>query len=742
MITDIIQTSNNALSNGGNLPLIKSSAAEDNPDSGIEFHVGMCFKLHGKSYRCINVTPVYLTLCEMDCTRLNIIRLSIRSVLRHILNNEAEIIAAEPSVLDVREINEKFRDEFCYRRKVINRIVNEYGPDFFDLNGRNPKPVLKEILDEKRISRKPLHRLLLRYLQSGMTDRALADRRWIRYIDQKCCRNENKEEIAPKSKMELNFNWGIDYFKDKKGKASITDAYLQMSWKFYSRIYVDGEKIRQKLLPKNERPTYKQFLYYFNKNVSKKEMEIIKTSHTEYRNNERILSGSSETGVYGCYDMLEMDACEVDLSLITENNQTVGRPIIYVLVDVATRAVVAATASFENNSINGLMSCLCNLNENKKELLAKHGIEEFDPRAWLTGYKPRSIRMDNGADFKSKIVGDVLRSFGIERILVSPGTGSLKGVVERSFRDFQEKISPSTADCGQISSSYGSNHHRKAMLTIDEFRAMLYNWVLCHNTIVNEGIDLSSDMIRAEIPPVPCEVMEYLLKAKSPLRFPSGDEFRMKILSKGTANINRNGIVFHKLRYFPKYNQEMLDLIEERRVSNEKKLNILYDPLCIDKLYYVLDGHLIAIPLNEQADRQSSLLGMTLNEVDALFDKKKAITAKARERTEQNRAKMMAQNDEIVEKANQNKYADPKNMRANRAVEKQRISRDDALSKRFSPGAETQTEPPALPAAVKAIPKPVESVEIKEPQIQPKRKLTREEKIAKIGELANGYYKE
>ena len=706
----------------------------------IEFCIGMSIKIFGKKYRCLNVTPVYLTLCEMECTRLNIFYPSLNSIQRYLVSGDAEKILENPIILDTRDISEEFRDELEYRRDVINRIVNEYGPDFFDLNGKSPKPLLNEILNEKRISRKPLHRLLLRYLQSGMSDYALVDKRWTRYIIKPVQNGANTENVPQKSKMQIHFDWGINYLKEKKGKASIYDGYLKLSWEFYSETVVEDGKVKQRLLPKNNRPTYKQFLYYFNKNVSQKEKEIIKTSQTEYRNNKRLLKGSSETGVYGAYDMLEMDACEVPLSLIDLRNNTVGRPIIYVLIDVATRAIVAATASFENNSIKGLMNCLCNLNEDKRTLLINHGIEDFDSRAWLTGYKPRAIRMDNGSDFRSNYVGDVFKSFGIERILVSPGSGSLKGVIERSFRDYREKISPSTVNCGLISADYGSKHHKEAMLTINEFKTMLYRWVLCHNTIIDQGIDLSRDMIREEIPPVPCEVMEYLFKAKTPLRFPSGDEFLMKILARGTAKIKREGFIFNKLKYFPKNNPKLIDLIEECRASGTETLNISYDPLCIDNIFYVMDGQLVQIPLNDQADRQNSYLGMTFAEIDQMFEKKKKIIKTEIEKTEQARAQMLSENDLTVENAAQTKYANTKNMRENRSAEKQRVNRNAALSKRFSSDVETQPERPALPEKTKQLPAAPNESDIKK-QAEKKKKLTREEKLKKIGDL-DGFIKE
>ena len=702
----------------------------------IEFRTGMCLEIQGKKYRCLNVTPSYLILCEMDCTRLNLTFISPTSAQRYLLNGTGQIIQDFIPVLDIMSIKEKFQNEFYYRRDVMTRIVNHYGPDFLDLNGKKPKPFLEEILSTEKITRKLLHKLLIRYLQSGMADYALVDKRWVRYFNRN---NDKDEKPKPKSDMHIHFDWGIDYIKSKKGKASVMDAYLKMSWEFYSQTISDDKKIKRVLLPADQRPTYKQFLYYYNKVVSAKEKEIIKTSQAEYRNNKRLFTGSSSTGVYGAYDMLEMDACEIDLALVNEHNNTVGSPVVYVLIDVATRALTAVSASFENNSVTGFMSCLCNLNEDKRTLLVSHGIDDYDPKAWLTGYRPRAIRMDNGADFRSNRVGEVLRSFGIERVLVSPRSGSLKGVVERSFRDFQEKIRPSTADFGYRSKGYGSDHNREATLTMHDFKAMLYNWVLCHNTIVNEGLELSRDMIRQKIAPIPCEVMDYMINAKKPLRFPVGDEFLTKILSKGTANITRSGIEFHKLIYFPENDQSLIDMIERLCVMDNSSIHILYDEQCIDRVFYVSSGRLTEIPLNLKSGLQYTYAGMTFKEVDDMFEDMKEIMEQSKERTQQARAKLLAKNDSIVEKAIQEKYANSKDIRKNRAEEKQRINKKDALSKRFRSEGAKQPETPALPEPIKSL---SDSVTKTETTNKPNKKLTLEEKIKRIGELANEFYED
>ena len=98
---------------------------------------------------------------------------------------------------------------------------------------------------------------------------------------------------------------------------------------------VDGQPTIN-LLPITERPTFNQFYNYVRNNLTNQEKDLIKTSAREQRNDKRLITSDSLFGVQGPGDMVEIDACEADVSLVSmlDNNQTVGRPIVYFMVDV------------------------------------------------------------------------------------------------------------------------------------------------------------------------------------------------------------------------------------------------------------------------------------------------------------------------------------------------------------------------------------------------------------------------
>lgn len=67
--------------------------------------------------------------------------------------------------------------------------------------------------------------------------------------------------------------------------------------------------------------------------------------------------------------MVEIDACEADVSLVSEldPDQAIGRPIVYFMIDVYSRIILAVSVAFDNNSILGITNLFLNLADDKQE---------------------------------------------------------------------------------------------------------------------------------------------------------------------------------------------------------------------------------------------------------------------------------------------------------------------------------------------------------------------------------------
>ena len=127
----------------------------------------------------------------------------------------------------------------------------------------------------------------------------------------------------------------------------------------------------------------------------------------EYRNDNRLITSDIMQGVYGPGDMVEIDACEADVSLVStiDKNRTVGRPVVYFMIDIYTRTILAVSVAFDNNSILGVTNLFINLADDKHEYCQKYGLNFDDEKLWPSNIIPKRLRVDRGAEFKSKEFG-------------------------------------------------------------------------------------------------------------------------------------------------------------------------------------------------------------------------------------------------------------------------------------------------------------------------------------------------
>ena len=548
--------------------------------------------------------------------------------------------------------------------------------------------------------------MVIKYVQSGLRDFSLLSYkrentgRQTRYSSVKLGRSSNDEELGVPSTPELHrqFDDAIEFYKNKKECSSWQDAYDYLIKKYYEKKATDknGRKTKTEIYPQ---PTLKQLTYYARKQMTGKDIEIVKTSEMEYRNDSRVLTASSETGVYAPFGLVEVDAVEFDVSLVDVDHYylTVGRPIIYLMKDVLTRMIVAASIGFDNNAVVACVSCFANLAEDKVKLFRQYDIIVDNPNYWLTGYKPMKVRFDNGSDFVSKHIRGVCRELNIQIDTVPPGTGSYKGVIERSFHDAHDKLNKHFVNYGHIYD--GKPYHAQASLTIHEFIRMFFLYIIEYNTTLNTGISLTPDMTRKGVLPIPAVTMQYFLGMSSPQPMPKGDELLQKLLHHGTAKLSRNGLTFEHLNYL---NMEDEDLVESMQKAGTKRLSfpILYDPRSINMIYYVKDDVLTRARLNVNYKQQRTYLGMTFKEAEHLYEDQKELTKKAKKISGVTRRDIdeeMEATAEIAKKRKKGVKSSTKNMRENREVAKQKRSKELALEGRIGPEADVTQEQQSVP---------------------------------------------
>ncbi len=416
----------------------------------------------------------------------------------------------------------------------------------------------------------------------------------------------------------------------------------------------------------------------------------------------------TQFGVYGPGDLVEIDACEVDVSLVDIYNidNTVARPILYCMIDVATRMILAISVAFENNSILGVTNLLLNLSDDKVEYCKKFGIE-LDPSLWKSNIIPRRIRFDRGAECKSNQLEHILNRLNIERELVSGGTGSLKGNIEQSFHQMHMAQNYLLEDKGLIEKRHDSKHHKEACLTIQEYTKIAINFVLAHNQMAIKNYKSTKDMIVNGIPPIPIKLWDYMSeKSGLPRQITTRNinQFRFDLLQEYEAKVSREGIHFVGGHLYYNEEDEKLKEMMYEAGDTKKKFNVRYDPRNMNYLYYLQDNKLMIASLNMKKSINDGFDNLTFIEMRNLDLKNKQIINAALIDNDMVRRSRDSANKAIIDNALDSRpkiKANDKNLRTNRETAKQDYRYDNNVASRF--GLETDISLPRIDDELDAV---------------------------------------
>ena len=575
-------------------------------------------------------------------------------------------------------------DENYLKKQALMRfIMQEYGPLYEKLYGKTTKTNLKKTMEDLGIQRDAAWRAIRRFLQSGLDMAAIVDGRSLRSGKRNPYKYSKKtghptmnalgKGVPLTDEIRTYFDEAIKDFLIGRAKTK-KDAYMTMIEKHFINEEEIPTGIRVSVLPDNLRPTLKQFLNYTRVRVPQEEIDKAKTSAREQRNNKRLLLSDNLQGVMGPGDLWEVDECEIDLSLVSVENPsvTVGRPIVYVMIDVYTRMIVAYSVAFDNNSVLGITNCFLNLLDDKQELCNRFGIQ-IGADEWPSKILPLRLRSDYGAEYISHAMDTVCCKLGVAKELVSPATGSLKGQVEQVFHQIHAAQNSLLEGKGLIEKRHDSNHHQEAALNIQEFEAVLLTYIVGHNRKYMEKYPLTKDMRQQNVEPCPIDLWKYGVSLNgSPRPITNEVMFRHSLLLPVKASVGRAGITFKGLFYINLQDEALLRDMYLASTHGKKKLeSACIDPRNISHLYYIREGKLMTASLNYKKTGMKEYEGMTLSEYNALHNKKKDDDAIGRETNLQMDIAIRDRQAKIVSEA-QKRHLSPstENLRANRAAEK------------------------------------------------------------------------
>lgn len=670
------------------------------------------FPAQNSEYRILCNLSDMVSVCQMNVPTLEIMAFGTDDIADRVEKGTMEIVHDQPPVLDFSKFSESEIEKFKLRKQLMDDLEREYGPTFFDLSSKKPKPIIDKYLSMRDaeghayFSRTNIWRIIRLYLQSGKQDYALIDQR--KFSSHESCdwkttpgkkaEDGNVAKLLTEEDFE-NFEKYMNRYLRSEVSTQM-NAYLNMVSDCYSvrakSLDSNGNVIYKKIFkPADQTPTYRQFNWYVRTHTTKKKREEAKMTKRVVRNNARVFTGTVMDDVKGPGYMCEVDAQEMDIALVSEEYSEipVGRPILYIIIDVMSEMILGVSLAMDNNSVVGLTNVLLNLVEDKTALFKTYCNTEIQfaegmtmDDVWPTGYRPSILKFDNGSDFISYDISRILKELNIVPRILPAATGSLKPLVEQFFSGIKKDLDDLLEHKGLIRNVYGSKHHEEACLTYSDAMAIVLNHVVAHNCHVIQSYVKSADMKRKKIQASPVNLWKYGMDTmKQPVKFSSRDQVIYSIMQpEKSVSLNNQGIHFQGLVYFNASDsalQEMAFDTGRKRIRFEARS----DPRDMGHLYYLRDGKLMCASVPERDFRMKSFIGVSRKQ----FDELNRIDRETRKQGDiLNREVRIAKRDKnkaIIDAAAKEHpgMKDASGIRENRAEEKAMISAAHSVAERF-----------------------------------------------------------
>lgn len=164
------------------------------------------------------------------------------------------------------------------------------------------------------------------------------------------------------------------------------------------------------LLPKGEIPSIRQFRYWYSKSRNLKEEVEKRKGETGFALTGRAVTGKNDHGMMGPGSQYQVDATVADIYLVSQFDRSdiIGRPVMYFVMDTASRMVTGMYIGLEGPSWLGMTMALYNAATDKVDYCHQFGIEITED-IWPCHHVPAVLLGYHPSDYMMSISSDYLR---------------------------------------------------------------------------------------------------------------------------------------------------------------------------------------------------------------------------------------------------------------------------------------------------------------------------------------------
>jgi hypothetical protein len=334
---------------------------------------------------------------------------------------------------------------------------------------------------------------------------------------------------------------------------SLERLYPQLIERIYVNRYDDTPRGRTPIAPEQGTyPNLRQVRHIIDTGTSELERVRRKTTQGHFDRNLRGLRGRAIDGVPGPGHAYAIDSTVGDIHLRSSINRAwpVGRPIVYVVVDVWSTAIVGFYACLKGPSWDTAKLALfstCSDPLLTASLWGYEHVEVLSPAPTL----PARFWTDRG-EYVSAAARETCESLGVSLAVNAAYRPDLKGLVEvlhRITKDWQSTFLPGAIDARRPELELKPSAKHSA-LTLREYVHYLHGVFGHYNLCADRSHRMTSEMIAAQIEPTPAGLWRFGHEAGFGYRKAMTQERLITgLLQKQTAVVRRDGVFLQSLQY-------------------------------------------------------------------------------------------------------------------------------------------------------------------------------------------------
>jgi hypothetical protein len=399
-----------------------------------------------------------------------------------------------------------------------------------------------------------------------------------REIGANCPRNVNRTDEKQFDEAILKYHLGLHFNLSRTYKAMLSDHY-------YHPTPVTGSP-----RPKGNPPSKSQFFYYFHAHFKKTDVYRKRHGDKKHAANARATFSPASKRAFGPGSIYQIDSTTADVKIVHSiaRDEEIGRPIVYLMVDVFSHLVTGLHVTLEAPSYNAAAIALWNSIRSKVGFCEQFGLP-IEPWEWPAEGVPHSIFADR-AELISDASDLFIKNLGITIANAPSFRPDIKGIVERGF----EMLNETQIDWleGAVTKERDPGEKRcrdDALYTLEEFTRILIRAILLYNRNRMRHFSELRTMIRDKVILTPVNIWQWGMDQKiGRLGAEDSDLIRLKLLPVRKASYTGSGIFFDGL-YYSRDGKDFETISEEARLGGRQPCEISYDPHCVDRIYKVAD---------------------------------------------------------------------------------------------------------------------------------------------------------